>query len=195
MRMENVKIYIDPGHGAGDPGAPVASAYKGIYEHEVTVKVGNQVASLLQSYGAMVKVRDVSDAKFKDTYKIAEDSINWGSNIFLSIHCNSSEYTAAYGTETYTQRGTLASNYEKDLAQRIQSAIVNTLGTYDRGIKETNWNVFNNQSAWSILTELLFIDNINDVKIAKDDSKLSAVSRSIALAIRDFVLSLPFDIN
>lgn len=186
MELKDFKIYIDPGHGAGDPG----TEHNGIREHDVNIQVGNKVARLLESCGAIVKLRDVSDPKFRGTnpgcFNIAKDSINWGANIFLSIHCNALSGNTS-GTETFTQRGSKASDYEKDLAQRIHQGVINALGTKDLGVRECNYNVFNNQTAWCVLTELATLSNKNDADLLKDNSKLEEVSESIVQAISSFI--------
>ena len=157
MELKDFKIYIDPVHGAGDNGA----SGNGLVEHEINVKVANQLARILET---------------------------WGADIFISIHCNGVSNKEVCGTETYTQRGNKASSYEKDLAQLIQDTIVDTLGTKDRGVKECDYNVFNNQTAFCVLTELATITNEGDANIIKR-TDLKELSRNIAFAINSFVVS------
>jgi len=194
MELRDFKIYVDPGHGAGDTGA----VYNGVEEHATNVIVGNEVARLLRSWGATVKVRDVSQAKFKDKagcLLIAEDSKDWGADIFLSIHCNDLTYEDedgilqydAHGTETFVQRGSASSSYEEDLAERVNNAVMDAIGTSNRGVKECNYNVFNNQTAWCVLTELAALSNSGDAKLLKSSSNLDRISRNIANAIDNFV--------
>ena len=56
-----------------------------------------------------------------------------GADVFVSIHCNSADNTSAKGTETlvYSTGGKA-----ELLAKCIQSQIVHSLSTVDRGVKE-----------------------------------------------------------
>lgn len=91
-------IVIDPGHGGRDPGA---IAPDGTYEKDIAFDIALRLGRLIKRKTdiAVVYTRD------KDYFiplwqrpKIANEAHG---KLFISIHCNSSESSRPYGTETY----------------------------------------------------------------------------------------------
>ncbi len=92
-------IVIDPGHGGKK--SPGAIGPDGTLEKDITLDVSRRLGKLLESKLG-VKVVYTRD---KDIFvplwqrpKIANEA---GGKLFVSIHCNSSESSRAYGTETF----------------------------------------------------------------------------------------------
>ena len=71
------------------------------------------------------------------------------------------------------------------LAECIQSQIINSIDTLDRGIKQRDrlW-VLNGTNAPAVLVELAFIDNANDLELLK--TQLNAFSAAIARGVTDY---------
>ena len=86
----------------------------------------------------------------------------------------------ARGTETLYK-----SEAGKVLAECIQSQIINSIDTLDRGIKQRDrlW-VLNGTNAPAVLVELAFIDNANDLELLK--TQLNAFSAAIARGVTDY---------
>ena len=86
----------------------------------------------------------------------------------------------ARGTETLYK-----SEAGKALAECIQSQIINSIDTLDRGIKQRDrlW-VLNSTNAPAVLVELAFIDNANDLELLK--TQLKAFSAAIARGVTDY---------
>jgi N-acetylmuramoyl-L-alanine amidase len=92
------RIVIDPGHGGSDPGA---RGHGGLTESAVTLDVARRLADrVVTTLG--VEVMLTRDA---DEYVPLEDRAaranNAGADLFVSIHCNSSENPASRGVSTY----------------------------------------------------------------------------------------------
>jgi N-acetylmuramoyl-L-alanine amidase len=92
-------IVIDPGHGGKK--SPGAIGPDGTMEKDVVLDVSRRLGNLLESRLG-VKVVYTRD---KDVFvplwqrpKIANDA---GGKLFISIHCNASESSRPYGTETF----------------------------------------------------------------------------------------------
>lgn len=164
-----MKIFLDPGHNfaGGDRGA---SGY-GLKEQDITFKIAEALAPLLEGYGHEVKMsrNSLTDSvgnsvatSISERAKMAND---WGADLFISIHCNAYN-TLARGTETlvYSKNGKAY-----PIAERIQRAIVKTLGTADRGVKERpDLGVLKRTNMPALLVETAFIDNQHDGAILKN---------------------------
>lgn len=173
-----MKIFINPGHGGNDPGACGYS----LREADVALKIGTLVQKYLRNVGYDVKL-----FQFDGLEQICDAANDWNADIFVSIHCNAGGGT---GTETFHYE---YSSCGKELAACIQSQIVNSLHTTDRGLKT---KVFSNGYPFdlyvlkytdmpAVLVETAFIDNPDDadlLRLRQDD-----FARAIARGITDYV--------
>ena len=71
------------------------------------------------------------------------------------------------------------------LANAIQSQIIRSINTVDRGVKERQdlW-VLNGTDATAVLVEMAFIDNDEDLALLNND--LDTIVRAIARGITDY---------
>lgn len=181
------KVYLNYGHDKKyDSGA--VNPVSGLREADVAFTIGELVKKYLEAVGIEVRTGQSDnlyyDSEYKDRqdFSVVPDSNNWGSDLFISIHCNSFN-TQARGTET------LIYNYgfhePRKLAECIQSQIVNSLNTVDRGIKERpELLVLRATDCPAVLVELAFIDNESDVKLLEE--KTDEFARAIARGVTDF---------
>ena len=130
-----MKIFIDPGHsGPCEPGA----CAEGYTEADLNMRIARFTEQELELRGHEVQLsRDgpVEDAELEWR---AENSNDWGADLFLSIHCNSFGRVEAEGTETHYFPG---SEKGERLARCIQYRICDALLTEDRGVKASNFEV------------------------------------------------------
>ncbi len=164
-----MKIFLDPGHNysGGDTGA---SGF-GLREEIVTFEIANHLRGLLQSAGHEVRMSRSYVADNVGNGTVASSlnervrmSNDWGADLFISIHCNAFDKTAR-GTETLVYA--IGSDVS-DTAQRVQSSVVNRLGTVDRGVKaRSELAVLRNTTAPALLIETAFIDNEDDAWLLK----------------------------
>lgn len=166
-----MKIFIDPGHGGVDSGACGPS---GVMEKQVNLAVGALLGDLCRSGGHSVKLSREGDY-FIDLSPRAEMANSWGADIYVSIHCNSST-PAARGTETFSFPG---SSRGAELARRMQTALTQTLGTEDRGVKTANFAVLRRSAMPAVLVELAFLTNPAEEKLLSDP----AVHKKCAAAL------------
>jgi len=92
-------IVIDPGHGGKDPGALGFSTSR---EKDIVLKVGLKLGQYLREAFPDVNViytreKDV----FIELHERAAVANKAQADLFVSIHCNSSQTPSAYGTEIY----------------------------------------------------------------------------------------------
>ena len=179
-------IFLDPGHGGSDSGA----VSNGLREKDLTLSVYNKVSSRLASLGYSVLTSRNTD-KDVDLVSRADQANKSNADMFLSIHFNAGGRGASYGIETYYYKArpeyTPAINKDKHndperleksrkLAQKIQQSLVSKTGAYDRGVKRETFAVLRETSIPSILVELGFIDNqeeVNKIKTNEYQEKLA----------------------
>jgi len=177
-----MKIFINPGHalnGNPDPGA--CSEKTGLRESDVNAEVGGLVAKYLKEVGLDVTV--MQDDSLDDVVEAA----NEGADLFVSIHCNSAENRTAEGTETWYCYG---DDEGKVLAGYINDQIVDSLDTWDRGVKcavpgENGLYVLTNSDMPAVLVELAFISNDADEELLEE--RQDDFARAIARGITDYL--------
>ncbi|MBC2581284.1 N-acetylmuramoyl-L-alanine amidase [Clostridium sp. DJ247] len=177
-------ICIDPGHGLGrDTGA---TGIDGLQEDDITLAVGLKVGKILEDHGVSVVYTRTTDMRstpmsvVDSLQKRCDISNNANARYFVSIHNNSADDPAALGTETWDNPGDEDS---AKLAEAVQNNIVQQLGTYDRGLKDgygRGLYVIKNTNAPSILIELGFLSNPEDVEKLKSDDYQQKFAQAIA---------------
>lgn len=158
-----MKIFLDAGHsvGSGDTGA---EGY-GLKEQDITFGIVILLAKKLSDVGfdIMLSRENAEDVLGKNAStalsKRASLANTWGADVFISIHCNASTNNTANGTEVYTFN---TSSKALPLAKKIQSRIVENLGTRDRGTKTANFAVLRETAMPAVLVETAFISNKSD---------------------------------
>ncbi|WP_312517531.1 N-acetylmuramoyl-L-alanine amidase [Anaerospora sp.] len=172
-----MKIAINGGHYPGlDSGAVGAT---GLQEAIVTQDLMKRVARYLRTVWY-----DVTEIQENELYQITDASNNFGAELFISIHCNSAASTSARGTETYCYQ---LGGVGERLAGCIQSQIIKSLGTVDRGVKTANFAVIRDTDCPAVLVETAFISNKEDEKLLADSTKRDEFAKAIARGITDLV--------
>ena len=177
-----MKVFVNPGHMPGiDPGA--VNNELGITEADIVHDIGTRVTDYLDKAGCEVMLLQSNNLNGEAPGEnICATANYWPADIFVSLHCNAFNGNAK-GTETcvYSLYGESAK-----LGQCIQSQLVNSLGTVDRGLKErTGLAVLKATTMPAALVEIAFIDNADDAGIlinCKD-----AIARAIARGITDYL--------
>lgn len=180
-----MKVFINAGHapnGMPDPGA--VNENTGLRESDVAAKIGKLVVKYLDDAGLETKYIQ-SDSLIE----ICAESNNWDADVFVSIHCNAAENESARGTECWHYS---TSRYGQLLAECIQTQIVNTLHTVDRGTKKavpgtrTSLYVINHTDAVACLVETAFISNEDDEQLLANDKTVNEFARAIARGVTDY---------
>jgi len=156
-------IILDPGHGLGNRRAGVYDPGACSEEHcEATIAMAwaNELRRILRAAGHRVVRTRVDHKDPAPVGQRAAIARQYRGDIMLSIHCNAAN-GAANGTETF-YRG--AENKAK--ATQLNLAVVNALGTRNRGIKVESDSQHATLAIMSFqpcfLIELGFIDNASD---------------------------------
>jgi len=174
-----MKVCIDAGHGGKDSGAPGAT----VAEKWIVLDVANRVAQKLQNSGIDVVMTRDSDyfVELSERAKIANKA---GADVFVSIHCNSSDNKSATGTEVWCYQGRNLTIFA--LADYIKNRLIARTGLRDRGVKEENYAVLRLTRCPAALVELGFISNPQEEQIMKTIDYQDQASTAIVEGIKDF---------
>ncbi|RPK05235.1 N-acetylmuramoyl-L-alanine amidase AmiC precursor [Bacillus subtilis] len=166
--IEGKTVYIDAGHGGEDSGA----VGNGLFEKDINLAVSEHVTDKLKAEGAHPVASRSDDHFLTLEDRVAKASANQA-DLFVSIHVNSGVASAS-GTETYFQSDYEAENSRR-LAADIQSHLISSLQTRDRGVKESDFYVITYSQMPSVLAELGFITNSSDAdKLGNEDYQQKA---------------------
>ena len=163
----SVKIYINPGHSAKDPGA---IGYK--VERELNVKVSQyQRDYLLANYDVEVKM---NPGTMSDLAAIAKDANTWGADLFVSNHFNAGGGDGWEGLVYSKENAALGRIFEKHVLATGQNS---------RGVKlRPDLAVLRRTKMPAILTEGAFVDNKKDIQDWDDDVELKRLGIAYAEA-------------
>ena len=177
-----MRVFINPGHDLErDSGA--VNPTSGLRECDVAANIGGLVKGYLEAAGCEVQMlqSDNLAGETPDLPCVVDTANGWPADVFVSLHCNAAN-GCARGTETlvYANEGESA-----QLAACIQSQIVDSLGTIDRGVKERPMLiVLNSTDMPAVLVEMAFVDNDEDAQILTE--RADEMARAIARGITDF---------
>jgi len=182
--MSAKRIFLDPGHGmsSSKPGVYDTGAGgvkvngKWIYEADIVMDWANELKTQLEVLGAKVIRSRINASDAAPLGQRVDTAHKYGCDTFISLHCNAAD-GKAHGTETF-YRG--AANAK--LAAACNEAVVDSLGTKDRGIKLESASqhktlaVLNHPKA--CLIELAFIDHPQDrLKLTDEHLRLLACQK------------------
>ena len=169
-----MKVFINPGHDPRvDSGA--TNPHYGTRECDIARQAGEMLADYLTNAGCIVKTMQDDDLDM-----VCATSNEWGADLFVSLHCNACNDHNARGTETWYK-----SFNGQRLANYIQSQIIRSTNTIDRGVKQSDrlW-VLRSTDAVAVLVEMAFIDNDDDLEFMNEN--LDKIVRAIARGITDY---------
>ncbi len=166
-------IIIDPGHGGKDPGAPGKGP---LPEKMVNLKIATRLASILKERGANVISTRTSD-RFISLNARAATADRARADLFVSIHSDASQNSAADGSTVYIARN--ASRQSQKVAQSIVSSLKQA-GIKCRGIDRAGFRVLIGHSRPAVLIECGFLSNLAEAKKLATASYQTKVSSAIA---------------
>lgn len=168
--LAGYNIVIDPGHGGKDPGA---IGLNNVQEKDIVSSTANYVVQHLEEAGANV-ITTRSGDYFVPLEERARISNSYNTDAFISLHYDSVSLIPATGVTTYYH-----SSKDLNLGKSVQSALSSAVSLPSRGTEPANYKVLVETDAPSILLELGFITNPNDLTIAQTSEYQSDVARGI----------------
>lgn len=181
-------ITLDAGHGGSDPGAIGAS---GVKEKEITLAITKLLKENLEAKGAKVYMTrsrdaDVYGPNASDVQEL-QARVNVGekykSDIFVSVHINSSVNKSVGGISTYYYPKT---NNDLRLAKAVQKKLTDNFGVDDLGVRQANFYVIKRISMPAVLLELCFISNAKEEKLIRGGWFQKKAAKMIAEGVENY---------
>ncbi len=191
-----MRIVIDSGHsGSPDPGA--VNANTGLRESDITLAVAKLVEKYLCAVDYEVELTrtDWEQAETDDLSYRTTLANDWGADIFISLHCNSSVNPGAKGYEIWTSPGdTLGDKLATCIYQQIAAEFPDRSGRADYADgdadKESRFYVLLHTDAPACLAEMAFISNDEEAVLLADESWQDRYAKAIARGVTDYVVAL-----
>ena len=155
------KIYLTAGHRGGTTGAN----YNAIKEAEETIWLRNEITKRLKAKGIEVTL-DNDSASLSEVIATINAECK-PTDICVDLHFNAVANPSANGTEVFKPFN--SSDTEIEVAEDLLYATCMTLGTKNRGVKREGEGTHQRLAMLSdircnsVLLEICFISNINDV--------------------------------
>lgn len=189
--MKGRRIALDPGHGGSDSGAIGPT---GIMEKSITLRVGKELKCLLEAEGATVLMTRTFDTEVspKGAEATAVEELearceiaNQGdADIFISIHADAFTNPEVKGTTAYYY--TRGSEASRRLADSVRTAVIDAIGTVDRGSQSCNFYVVKHTDMPAILLEISFISNPNEEAMMNSETGIQKIAQGMADGIADY---------
>lgn len=173
-------VTVDPGHGGIDPGC----GEQGGLEKDIVLPISMHLKQLLEQAGVTVVMTRTTD----DTVSLDDRAIianNAGSDLFVSVHCNSYEGQAR-GMDVYYYKSEPA----KQLAQAVLDEAA-ALGVTTRQVQKNNYQVLWDTDMPAVLVETGFLTDPADLDCLLDPAHQQTVARAIANAVLAYLDAQP----
>lgn len=169
-------VVIDPGHGGHDPG--------NLNESDIVFKISKALANLSDDKISIILTKDTD--KFLSLKERTEFVNNQNADLFVSLHCNTSDNTKVSGVEVFYANDN--KNKMRSLGygwlllnQQLENKVVT-----EGKMKNANFYVLRESNCPSVVVELGFLSN------KEDSARLNAPSgqKEIAKALYEGLLEI-----
>ena len=183
--LNGAVILIDAGHGGSDPGAISQDPYA--QEKAVTLAASNVLKAKLEAQGAVVIMSRTTDTdvSLEERAQLANQE---KVDAFISIHFDEASSNIASGITTYyyhTQDESLANLVNTELA-KIQ---LNNQAVGNNGVHFGNYYVLRENHQPSLLLELGYMSNKDDLKLIQNSGYYDAVAEAIVKGLEQYLES------
>lgn len=180
LALDQTIVVLNPGHGGEDTGAVSNNEY--YYEKEVTLSTALIIQKTLEEAGCTVILTRDSDTT-ESLDDICADSIENQADFFISLHYDSSEYrNEATGTTTYYYYDQFS-----ELANTVNTALMNNLPLENRGVELGNFQVLRENTRPSLLLELGYMNNDDDLQTFMTDRYQEQVAEALLEGLTTYI--------
>jgi N-acetylmuramoyl-L-alanine amidase len=173
-------VLLDAGHGGKDSGAVNGSYQEKNFNLTILYKKAKQY---FQKSDSVKAYWTRADDTFVNLYERPKISAKAKADLFVSLHMNSASASSAKGLEVYySAKNTSKSSSgltSKLMASYFQDSLISKIGCYDRGFKSAEYVVLKYNTVPSVLIELGFISNSQDLSRMKDSAKQTEAAKAI----------------
>lgn len=177
--LDGKTIVLDPGHGGKDPGS---LGLDGVKEKDVIMTVTDDIANQLRSAGADVVLTRTGDYFISLDERVKASHTN-DADAFVSLHYNAFPMITAQGMNTYYY----SDDTDQKLAESIHSSLEENIEMADRGVGQGNFQVLRENNNPSVLLELGFITNPEDLLQIQSTAYKDGVANGITDGLRDYL--------
>ncbi|MGV6862360.1 MAG: N-acetylmuramoyl-L-alanine amidase [Putridiphycobacter sp.] len=194
----SITILIDPGHGGKDPGH-LSHSKNLLPEKDLNLLISKKLGHYLEHNLSHV---NVMYTRTGDTYPSLSDRVYMANsknvNYMISIHCNGSDNTSAYGTETHIHNYNSKDAYKWGLL--IEKQFRTRAGRKSRGIKTGedighSLQILKETKMPTVLIECGFLTNTSEANYLNSSYGQEIIASAIFRATRAFIKSKHKDIN
>lgn len=175
--LQGRNIMLDAGHGGKDPGSIALDKEK---EKTLTLKYTKSLKEKLENEGATVILTRGNDRYLSLDERVAA-SESYNTDAFVSLHFNAftSEENHGISTHFYDEGD------DQQLAQSIQEELSGNTDLKNRGVKQDDYYVLRKNDATSVLAELGFLTNQQDLDAIQSEKNMDQVTQSITDGLKN----------
>lgn len=170
-------VVLDAGHGGVQPGCVI----DGIQEKDIAFAITMMVKGYLEEENVQVVLTRSTDADISLSER-TDIANQVGGACLVSIHCNSFEDSSITGLECFYYK----SEENKGLAELL-SAATDRGGVVTREVKEGNFQVLRDCQIPSVLVEVGYMTNPDELKLLASEDYQQTLASAIAGGIMDMV--------
>ncbi len=191
-KMYSQIVLLDAGHGGKDSGAVNGKYMEKDFNLSILYKKAKQYFNQSETIKAFWTR---ADDTFINLYERPKLSKKAKADIFISLHMNSADSSAAKGLEVYyskinDSKGSSGLTSKK-MAEFFQDSLISKIGCYDRGFKSAEYVVCKYNTVPSILIELGFITNSQDLSRMKSSKLQDEAAKAIYDTIEELFEKYP----
>lgn len=176
-------VVLDAGHGGKDPGAEAADG--SYYEKEINLKILLYAKELLDNENIKVYYTRTDDRTIylNPRVNLANET---EADLFISIHCNSSESSLPRGLEVLYKSNWGEGSYSSEQLARIALEEMKTVtGHVNRGLVAGDEMVIINKSQVPVaLIEVGFMSNPQELEYLKSSNREKEIAKAITQIIK-----------
>jgi N-acetylmuramoyl-L-alanine amidase len=175
--LQGLRVAILPGHGGSDAGA---ISRTGAMEKDYTLDVAKKVQKLLADAGAIPLMCREGDENVTLENQ-AEFAIRNKADVLISIHFNSFFVERVNGSEAYYYKP-----IDYALAKAVHEEITKIKGLKNKGLKKAMMHNLNHTTMPGVLVEPLFISNLREEALLKDEDFQWKLAQAIVTGIKRY---------
>lgn len=173
-------VVLDAGHGGKDPGALACD--KRTWEDELNLSILLKVKEMIDENPDIVAFC----TRTGDTYPTLDDRVNLSNGVnadmFISVHCNSSENTNKYGTEVLCNisQGKDDALNSASLSKILAGNVSDELETQNRGLCPVeDIRIIRLSEAPAALVEIGYLSNKSDFDLISSEEGIEKAAKAI----------------